>query len=118
MFEIRWSDTATLQYESLKDVAERAEKSRKAKGKKKAGRQEGLFQQVERAIFKLATNPRHPGLKTHEYSGPGLAQPYDPQGKLLEAYARNDTPGAYRVFWCYGEKKGEITIVAITPHPG
>ena len=31
--------------------------------------------------------------------------------------AKNKTPGAYRVFWCYGPNTGEITIIAITPHP-
>jgi hypothetical protein len=36
---------------------------------------------------------------------------------MFEAYAQNDTPGAYRIMWCYGPGKGEITIVAITPHP-
>jgi hypothetical protein len=44
--------------------------------------------------------------------------------KIFEAYAQNNTPGAYRVFWHYGPDargvKGRIsaiTIVAITPHP-
>ena len=26
-------------------------------------------------------------------------------------------PGAYRLFWCYGPESGQITIIAITPHP-
>ena len=30
---------------------------------------------------------------------------------------QNRTPGALRIFWCYGPKQGEITIFAITPHP-
>jgi len=44
--------------------------------------------------------------------------------KAFEAYAENDTPGAYRIFWHYGpdevaEKKRTpvITVVAITAHP-
>jgi hypothetical protein len=38
---------------------------------------------------------------------------------VFEAYAQNRTPGAYRIFWCYGpdKDKGDITITAITPHP-
>jgi len=27
----------------------------------------------------------------------------------------NKTPGAYRIFWCYGPEKGEMTIIAIHP---
>jgi hypothetical protein len=36
---------------------------------------------------------------------------------VFESYVQNRTPGAYRVFWCYGPEQGQITIVAITPHP-
>ena len=68
---------------------------------------------VQKALGYLQTNPRHPGLNTHKYSsllGPGGEE-------VFEAYAENQTPGAYRIFWFYGAGKGEITIVAITPHP-
>ena len=37
--------------------------------------------------------------------------------EVFEAYARNRTPGADRVFWCYGPRKRQRTIIAITPHP-
>jgi len=68
---------------------------------------------VRKALGYLQTNPRHPGLNTHKYSSlPG------PRGEeVFEAYAENQTPGAYRIFWFYGPGKSEITIVAITPHP-
>ncbi len=59
--------------------------------------------------------PRHPGLQTPEYSS--LEHPFDPAGKVFEAHAQNKTPGAYRIFWCYGPGKKEITLIAITPHP-
>ena len=36
---------------------------------------------------------------------------------VFEAYAENNTPGAYRIFWYYGPGKNQITILAITPHP-
>jgi hypothetical protein len=36
---------------------------------------------------------------------------------IFEAYAENNTPGAYRIFWVYGLGKDVITIVAITAHP-
>jgi len=29
----------------------------------------------------------------------------------------NNTPGAGRLFWTYGPEKGDITVLAIEPHP-
>jgi hypothetical protein len=37
--------------------------------------------------------------------------------EIFEAYAENNTPAAYRIFWCYGPEKDNITIISITPHP-
>ena len=68
---------------------------------------------VCRCLGYLETNPRHPGLRTHKYS-----HLQGPQGQeVFEAYAQNRTHGAYTVFWYYGPAHGEITILAITPHP-
>lgn len=61
----------------------------------------------------MATNLRHPSLKTHNYdtlSGPN-------EEEVFEAYVENKTPAAFRVFWYYGPGKGVITVIAITPHP-
>ena len=95
----------------------RAQASKLSGGKKKtkSSKQEGLFKQVAKAVSQLAENPRHGSLNTHEYDS--LEHPFDPQAKVFEAYAQNNTPGAYRIFWCYGPQKGEMTIIAITPHP-
>ena len=68
---------------------------------------------VRKALGYLQLNPRHPGLNTHKYSS--LVGPNNEE--VFEAYAENQTPGAYRIFWFYGKGKGQITIVAITPHP-
>ena len=68
---------------------------------------------VESALGKLQSNPRYPGLNTHKFddmSGPNGED-------VFEAYAENNTPGAYRIFWVYGPGKDVITIIAITPHP-
>jgi hypothetical protein len=68
---------------------------------------------VKKALGVLQTNPRHPGLNTHEFhsvSGPTGE-------KVFEAYAENQTAPAYRIFWFYGPGKDVITVVAITPHP-
>jgi hypothetical protein len=76
---------------------------------------EGLFKQVHKTIEFLRSIPKHPGLRTHEYDS--IPNPYDTKQKVCEAYTQNKTPGAYRVFWCYGPAKKDITIIAITPHP-
>lgn len=77
--------------------------------------QTGLVKQIKKAMAYLQTNPRHPSLNTHVFTA--LENPYDPEGKVFEAYAQNQTPGAYRIFWCCGPNKSQITIIAITPHP-
>ena len=68
---------------------------------------------VRAAIGKLQTNPRHPGLNTHKYQTLRGTNGEE----VFEAYAENNTPGAYRIFWHYGPGKNAITILAITPHP-
>lgn len=114
-FRGRWTEEAEDKFEQMKKAAASAVESRKKKGKKKASKAEGLFKQVEKCVRLLLDNPRHPGLQTHEYSSVG--HPFDKEKQVFEAYAQNRTPGAYRVFWCYGPGSGEITIIAITPHP-
>ena len=68
---------------------------------------------VKKALGYLEQNPRHPALNTHEYDSlVGLNGE-----KIFEAYAENQTPAAYRIFWHYGPDKDVITILAITSHP-
>ena len=115
LFELKWTMIAEEQYTALKLTAETAKKKRAARGKTKSSKQEGLFKQAAKTINLLKQNPRHPSLACHEYSD--LPHPYDRSEKVWEAYAQNKTPGAYRVFWCYGPGQGFLTIIAITPHP-
>lgn len=68
---------------------------------------------VKKALGYLETNPKHPGLNTHKYSS--LEGPLGEE--IFEAYAENNTPAAYRIFWYYGPDKKNISIIAITPHP-
>ena len=71
------------------------------------------YKAVSKALKYLQENPKHPGLQTHLYysiEGPGGE-------KIFEAYAEQNTPAAYRIFFYYGPQKGEITIFAITSHP-
>ncbi len=80
-----------------------------------SSRHSGLVKQVKKTLGFLQTNPRHPSLQTHVFHS--LENPYDPREKVFEAYVQQNTPAAYRLFWCYGPAKSQITIIAITPHP-
>ncbi len=110
-----WLEGAADTFHELEAAARKSLENRRKSLKAKAAKQEGLFKQVVKCVELLLSNPRHPGLKTHEYHS--IENPYDPAAKVFEAYVQNRTAGAYRIFWCYGPKTGEITIIAITPHP-
>lgn len=72
-----------------------------------------IVKAVRKTLGFMETNLRHPGLKIHKYSAIK-----GPQGEdVFEAYAQNQTPNAYRVFWYYGPNEDQISIVAIVPHP-
>ena len=113
-FIAAWTEEAEAQYGELRRAALASLQARQKSKNQKAARVEGLFKQVHDCVQKLLSNPRHPGLNTHKYDS--LEHPYKPGSPVFEAYAQNRTPGAYRVFWCYGPEKGQITIIAITPH--
>ena len=71
------------------------------------------YNAVKKALKLLSENPRHPSLQTHQYYsifGPD-------RKKIFAAYAEQSTPAAYRIFFYYGPKRGNITVFAITPHP-
>ena len=114
-FTLVWLEESAGTFHELQEAALKSLENRQKSKKAKASKQEGLFKQVVKCVELLQANPRHPGLKTHEYHS--IENPYDPDTKVFEAYVQNRTPGAYRIFWCYGQNKGEITIIAITPHP-
>ena len=77
--------------------------------------QAGPVKQIKKTLGFLQTNPRHPSLQTHPFHS--LENPYDPGQKVFAAYVQQNTPAAYRLFWCYGPRKGQITVIAVTPHP-
>ena len=97
MFEIILSDHARKKLDTLK--ADPSQKKR--------------YNAIAKTLRYLAADPRHPSLNTHAYQSleKQLGQ------KVFEAYAEQKTPAAYRVFWHYGPSEGQITVVAITPHP-
>lgn len=97
IFTLIFNDIAKEQFRSLE-----SSKSKKA-----------IFKAVCKTLAYMETNLKHPSLNTHHFStleGPNGE-------KVFESYAQNRTPGAYRIFWYYGPKKNEITIVSIVPHP-
>jgi hypothetical protein len=115
LMKLIYMDTATEQYNFIKEKAQAVTSLREGRGKIKSSPEEGLFRQVHKTLDLLRNNPKHPGLNTHEFTS--IPNPYDKKAKVFEAYAQNNRPGAYRVFWCYGPNKDEITVIAITPHP-
>lgn len=110
-----WTEEAETQFSELMGKAQASLRNRKENKKAKPSREEGLFKQAQKCIAFLLNDPKHPSLKTHQYEE--IPNPYDAKEKVFEAYAQNNTSGAHRIFWCYGPEKGEITILAITPHP-
>ncbi len=98
-FELQWTPGSVRQYKDLKADPSHSDELKK----------------VQKALGYLQTNLRHPSLHTHPFHS--IPHPYDPKEKVFEAYAENQTPGAYRIFWCYGPHRAQITIIAITPHP-
>jgi len=114
MFNLEWTEEAKRAFRQLETDAKAIQKKRTSYKKTKSSQQEGLFNQVVKTLKLLRENPRHPGLHTHPYTN--LEHPWACSEKVFEAYIQNNTPGAYRIFWCYGPLKKEITIIAITPH--
>jgi hypothetical protein len=96
-FTLNYSDLAK---DNLKDLKKEAHLAKRYKA-------------VIKALINLADNPKHPSLQTHPYYSV-----FGPSGeKVFEAYAENNTPGAYRILFYYGRVRGEIDILMITSHP-
>ena len=81
----------------------------------------GTLKQVNKALGRLQMDTAHPSLNTHEFTSLSTKD-----RKMFEAYAQNNTPGAYRIFWYYGPDERDpktkknipvITVFTIIPHP-
>ena len=96
MFELAFTESAKASLKQLKD-SPHLEKRYKA---------------VTKALHFLSQNPKHPGLQTHKFfslQGPGGEE-------VFEAYAEQNTPAAYRIFFFYGPGRKQISVFSITPH--
>jgi hypothetical protein len=72
-----------------------------------------LSKAVVKCLQLMRTNLKHPSLNTHKISGIE-----GPNGQeVFESYVQNNTPGAYRIFWCYGPERRQIYIIDIMKHP-
>ena len=72
-----------------------------------------LFKLLVSCFKKLSADPRYPGLCTHDIDA--LTKRYGI--RVWESYLENHKSGAGRIFWVYGPKKTDITIIGIEPHP-
>ena len=72
-----------------------------------------LFKKLVKTLGYLAADPKHNSLASHEIDD--LSRKYGL--KIFQSYLENNTPGAGRIFWAYGPNKGDLTILAIEPHP-
>jgi hypothetical protein len=72
-----------------------------------------FFDKWSKSVELLSSNPRHPGLQTHEIDD--LSRKFGI--KVWQSYLENRTSGARRMFWAYGPGKKQITILAVERHP-
>ncbi|MBI4028481.1 MAG: hypothetical protein HY360_26075 [Verrucomicrobia bacterium] len=77
------------------------------------GNEERFFKKLVKALSYLGQNPRHNSLASHEIDD--LTRKY--KIKIFQSYLENNTPAAGRLFWAYGPDQGDITVLAIDPHP-
>ena len=75
--------------------------------------EEKLFKKLVKALGFLSSNPKHNSLASHEITE--LSRKYGL--RIFQSYLENNTPGAGRIFWAYGPEQGDITVLAIEPHP-
>jgi hypothetical protein len=78
-----------------------------------------LFKKLSKAISFLENNPAHNSLNSHEIEE--LSNRFSKQNgrdiKVWQSYIENNTPSAWRLYWCYGPVRGVITIIGLEPHP-
>lgn len=78
-----------------------------------AGDEERFFKKLVKTLGFLSQNPRHPGLASHEIDDLTRKHGF----KIFQSCLENNTPSAGRLFWAYGPEQGDITVLAIEPHP-
>ncbi len=77
------------------------------------GNEQQDFKRLVKTLGYLQANPRHNSLASHEITDLTRKHGF----KVFQSYLENNTPAAGRLFWAYGPDSGDITILAIEPHP-
>jgi hypothetical protein len=75
--------------------------------------EEKFLKKLVKVFGYLSANPRHNSLASHEIEDLTRRHGF----KIFQSYLENRTPAAGRMFWAYGPGKGDITILALEPHP-
>jgi hypothetical protein len=78
-----------------------------------SGDERALVRKLAKAVTNLSENPFHPGLQSHDMDE--LTKRYGQ--KVFESYLENNTPAAGRLFWAYGPERGQLSVIALEPHP-
>ena len=94
--EALWNDLSTRKQQGQLDRAEQK-----------------FFKKLVKALGYLQENPRHNSLASHEIDD--LTRKYGL--KIFQSYLENNTLAAGRLFWTYGPDRGDITVLAVEPHP-
>jgi hypothetical protein len=68
------------------------------------------YKAVEKALDWMQIDLKHPSLHTHKMQGNLFGE------EVFETYVENHSPGAYRIFWSYGNQRGLLHILSIEPH--
>ena len=89
------------------DLVDRARRDQLDKTEQK------FYRKLTKVLGYLRENPRHNSLASHEIND--LTRKYG--FKIFQSYLENKTPAAGRMFWAYGPEKGDITVLAVEPHP-
>jgi hypothetical protein len=71
------------------------------------------LKKLVKALGFLSANPKHNSLASHEIND--LSRKHGI--RIFQSYLENHTPSAGRIFWAYGPEQGDITVLAIEPHP-
>ena len=73
------------------------------------------YKKVKKALRFLKDNPAHPGLNVHKWDM--LKGKAPDGGDMWTAYAENDTPSAWRLFFFYDSRDpGLIYVTSIEQH--
>jgi len=86
-----------------------------AKLKRKPGENATKLKKINKTLGLLRDHgPGHPSLNAHKYDSMPEVIPGKP---VWEVYVENNTPNAWRLFYCHGPEADMLTIITVWPHP-